>query len=141
MVAIVQHPYGRWKGKLRTARTPFHVAVRQAAVRGAHEALPHLTSAELAVALGFTRHQVRHYLLGDLKAARSDARPAWTEEFFAACRALACGQPGHAAEPFERLARELFRLGRAGEIGRLVAGEARSDGSVGSGESVGSPRP
>ena len=89
----------------RLRKTTYHVAVRQAAVQGAHRAFPHLTSEELAAALGLTRHSVRHYLLGDIKSAH--AAPAWTGDFFEACAQLA-SNPSAAALAFETLARRLY---------------------------------
>lgn len=90
----------------RLKKTAYHVAVRAAAVQGAHVAFPHLTTEELAAALGLTRHSVRHYLLGDIKSSQH-AAPEWAADFLAACAQLATS-PGRAALPFETLARRLY---------------------------------
>lgn len=80
-----------------------HVAVRAIAVREVARVFPHMTSAEIAIALGLTRHKVKHYLLGDIKSTQNRA-PAWAGKFLEACNQLITGQCGRAAEPFAQLA-------------------------------------
>lgn len=94
-------------GPKKLRRTEYYVAVRANAVRAVRAAFPHLTSTEIADALGFNRHMVKHYLLGDIKSDQN-ARPSWAEDLFAACRLLGSTQPARAADAFDRLAKKLF---------------------------------
>ena len=88
------------RGRKKLRRTEYFVAVRQNAAQAVRLAFPHLTSAEIADALGWSRHMARHYLLSDIKSGRS-ARPAWAETLFEACRLLGTTQPGRAADAFD----------------------------------------
>ncbi len=94
----------------RLRKTLWHVAVRMAAVRAAHAAFPQLGARELGAALGVTRSQVRHYLLGDIKGCVARV-PPWAEPFFSACRELARGNTTTAALELERVARMVDAFG------------------------------
>ena len=96
----------------KQSKATHHVAMRAFAVQQVHAVVPSMTSAEIAVALGMTRHAVRHYLLGDIKSARN-CPPPWGGKFLEACNQLATGQCGRAAEPFAQLARMLYQHARA----------------------------
>lgn len=90
----------------RLRKTYWHVGVRAAAVQGAHAAFPQLSVRELAAALGLTRFQVRHYLLGQIKSA-FNRTPPWAAKFFAACRALNAGNTSTAAMALSQCAQLL----------------------------------
>ena len=98
------------RGPKRLRRTEYYVAMRATAVRGVQAAFPHMSSAEIADALGWSRHVVKRVLLGNVKAEQN-ARPWWAPELITACQRLAGGQPARAAEPLERLARRLYAEG------------------------------
>lgn len=95
-------------GRKRRRRNDFYVAMRCTAVRAVRAAFPHMKPAEIAEALDFDRAMVTYYLLGHVKS-ELHARPAWADRLLEACRLLS-EQPGRAAEKFEALARELYRL-------------------------------
>lgn len=97
----------------KLSKATHHVAVRAVAVREVARVFPHMTTAELAVGLGLTRHAVRHYLLGDIKSTQNRA-PAWTAKFMEACNQLITGQCGRAAEPFDQLAKLLYAQSKVG---------------------------
>ncbi|HWA07941.1 MAG TPA: hypothetical protein VG838_00590 [Opitutaceae bacterium] len=94
----------------RLRKTYWHVAVRVAAVQGAHAAFPQLGLRELGAALGLTRHAVRHYLLGDIKSG-FNREPEWSKQFFEGCRALATGNTTAAGFAFSQVAKLIAKEG------------------------------
>jgi len=104
------------RGPKRMRRTEYYVAARQIATNAIRAAMPHLRAAEIADALGFNRHAVKRYLLGNVKAGQS-AAPPWAGELVSACRLLCSSQPGRAADVFDRLARQLASAEKSGGPG------------------------
>jgi hypothetical protein len=90
----------------RLKKTHWHVAVRAAAVQGARTAFPQLSATEIGAALGMTRYQARHYMLGTIKSGFNQ-QPEWAATFMEGCRAIAAGNLSKAAEKLEHAARRI----------------------------------
>ncbi len=91
----------------RLKKSLWHVSARMTAVLAVREAFPEMSHEQIGAAVGLTRYQVRHYLLGTVKSAYSTP-PRWQGKLFEAMRALAKGAPKTASSHFEELARMLY---------------------------------